>query len=131
MRVIIREALLKIKGFFLSLPQELLVGLIVFLVGTASFGLGRLSGQEVVKQPVRILSPGDSLAKEALRADPGQGNQIAAVAAAGEVLASKNGSRYHFPWCPGAKSISEKNRVSFKSPAAAEAAGYTLAANCK
>ena len=38
---------------------------------------------------------------------------------------------YHYSWCSGAKSIAVKNQVWFASAAAAEAAGYTLAANCK
>lgn len=125
----------KIKAASQSLPRELFLGIIVILVGTASFGLGRLSSQEIAKSPVRILYPGG----EGVAAE-GRGNQTASVAGAatsvsrdssGMVVASSRGTKYHFPWCPGAKSISEKNKITFESPAAAESAGYTLAANCQ
>ncbi len=49
----------------------------------------------------------------------------------GKVVASRNGKRYHYPWCKGASTISEKNRRWFQSEAEAENAGYTLAGNCK
>ncbi|HEY9582849.1 MAG TPA: hypothetical protein VJK09_00855, partial [Candidatus Paceibacterota bacterium] len=47
------------------------------------------------------------------------------------VVVSKNGSKYHYPYCSSAKQIKEENKIVFATPAAAEAAGYTLAANCK
>ncbi len=46
------------------------------------------------------------------------------------VVVSKNGSKYHFLWCSGAKQIKEENKVYFNSEEEAVAAGYTLAANC-
>ena len=46
------------------------------------------------------------------------------------VVVSKNGSKYHFLWCSGAKQIKEENKVYFNSEEKAVAAGYTLAANC-
>lgn len=49
----------------------------------------------------------------------------------GAVVGSKNGSKYHHQWCSGVKSIKEENKVWFESVAAAEAAGYTQAGNCK
>lgn len=49
----------------------------------------------------------------------------------GEVIGNKNSKKYHLPNCPGYAQVSEKNRVPFKSAAEAEAAGYTLAGNCK
>ncbi len=132
MRVIIREAFEKIKAALLSLPRELFLGLVILLVGTASFGLGRLSGQEVARTPVRILYPS---AEEGRGVASGAGSQTASVAAAvaltRPVVASSKGTKYHYPWCPGAKSISEKNKITYESAAAAEKAGYTIAANCK
>jgi hypothetical protein len=47
------------------------------------------------------------------------------------VVASKNGTKYHYPWCTGAKQISEKNLIKFSSIAEARAKGYTPASNCK
>jgi hypothetical protein len=48
----------------------------------------------------------------------------------GQVVASKSGTKYHLPTCPGAKQIKEANKIVFDSVAAAEAAGYKPAANC-
>ena len=49
------------------------------------------------------------------------------------VVASKGSSSklYHYTWCPGAKQIKESNKLWFNTAAAADAAGYTLAGNCK
>ncbi len=49
----------------------------------------------------------------------------------GGYVASKNGTKYHFPWCGSAKQIKEENKIWFKTKAEAEAAGYTPASNCK
>jgi len=46
-------------------------------------------------------------------------------------VVSKNGARYHYPWCSGAQSIKEENKIWFDTKEEAEAAGYTPAANCK
>lgn len=47
------------------------------------------------------------------------------------IVASKNGTKYHYPWCSGAKQISDKNKITFKSIEEARKAGYTPASNCK
>lgn len=49
----------------------------------------------------------------------------------GEIVASRTGSAYYFPWCGGATKISVVNKVWFKDETAARAAGYTPAKNCK
>jgi hypothetical protein len=54
----------------------------------------------------------------------------AETGAAGEVVASKNGTKYYAPNCSGAARISEANKVWFVSAAAAENAGYSAASNC-
>ena len=48
-----------------------------------------------------------------------------------QVVASKSGTKYYLPECPGVERISEANKVWFASPAAAAAAGYAPATNCK
>lgn len=53
------------------------------------------------------------------------------IAAGGQYVASKKGSKYHLPWCAGAKSILEENKIWFASKEEAEKAGYTPAGNCK
>ena len=49
------------------------------------------------------------------------------------VVVSKNSSsqKYHYSWCGSGQRIKEENRVWFETSKAAEAAGYSLAGNCK
>lgn len=92
--------------------------LVVFLVAFASFGLGRLSATEEAKP---IVSVGHAPLET-----EGQG-----MAIGGLVVASRNGSVYHFPWCSGARSIKPENKVWFASEEAAQAAGYMPSKSCK
>lgn len=46
-------------------------------------------------------------------------------------VASKNGTKYHLPTCPGAKRIKEENKIWFDSKTEAEQAGYEPAKNCQ
>ena len=61
---------------------------------------------------------------------PAEGS-TATAATSGEVVGNKNSKIYHEAGCPGYKSVSEKNRVFFKTVAEAEAAGFERAKNCK
>jgi hypothetical protein len=49
----------------------------------------------------------------------------------GQLVASRTGSKYHLPWCSGAQSIKEANKVWFSSKEEAERAGYAPATNCR
>ena len=49
----------------------------------------------------------------------------------GNYVASKSGTKYHYPWCPGAQSIKEENKIWFFTKEEAEKAGYQPASNCK
>lgn len=46
------------------------------------------------------------------------------------VVGSVNGSKYHYPWCSGAKQIKEANIIEFKNVTEARLAGYEPAKNC-
>ena len=92
--------------------------LIMLFVGLASFGLGRLSSLEEIQPVISI--------REALADTTPQG-----LSAGGLIVASKKGSAYHYPWCPGAQTIATQNKVWFESEVAAQAAGYKPAKNCK
>lgn len=48
----------------------------------------------------------------------------------GGIIGNRNSKIYHRQNCPGYNRVSTGNRVSFKSEAEAEAAGYTKARNC-
>lgn len=100
--------------------EGVFVTLLIFLIGCLGFGLGRLSQIEEKRTPVRI---------ESLPVDNLPARQIGEKAT--QVVASKKGAKYHLPWCPGAQSIKEENKIWFDSPAAARQAGYSPAANCE
>ncbi len=115
--------------------EEALLSLIVLLVALGAFGLGRLSVTEQ-KEPIRIIEPQE---KESVSSSPSlrvsPQTQTAAVSAVAtkqgeEVVASKNGSVYHFPWCAGAQKMKEENKVKYASATEAKAAGLRPAANC-
>ncbi len=110
--------------------SELYTIAIIILVGFAGFGLGRLSLIEDSGEAVRIEYP-EYLSASALNAGKAVSGTDIPTTAQGLLVASKNGSKYHFPWCSGGKRISEKNKVWFDSTDEARKAGYTPAANCK
>lgn len=100
----------------------MLIVAIVILASSASFGLGFLAGRDAGQGvPMQILP-------EALSHPIGNSS---ATPATGQVIASKNGTKYYLPDCAGASRISDVNKVWFASASAALAAGYEPAANCK
>lgn len=126
----------------LILDDALFGAMMVILVGIGSFGLGRLSVQENLTS---VNSPQSASSFSALqRADgaptsttptPAGSAAVVNSAKVGEeqgkgVVASRSGTKYHLPTCAGAKQIKPENRIEFPNAAAAQAAGYTPAANC-
>ncbi|MCW9054774.1 MAG: hypothetical protein OQJ98_02220 [Candidatus Pacebacteria bacterium] len=124
----IREMLVKIKGFFMFPPADLVIVAIVILVGSAGFGLGRLSALEVEKVPVFIVDP--EIQSASVTDGVGEAKSVL-ITGSEAVVGSKNSDKYHFPWCSGAQRIAEVNKVTFPSAAAARAAGYIPASNCE
>jgi hypothetical protein len=110
--------------------------LVLCLSSLASFGLGRQSvlppaAEMVVPPPARVqvMAHQASVVTEPATqpaVPPAEPLTVPAVT----VVASRSGSRYHYAHCSGAKQIKTENRIEFATAAAAEAAGYTLAANC-
>ncbi len=109
----------KCKNWATKAPRDVLIIGILLLASLASFGLGYLAGQDashdgaVITEELPVVASPD------------------AGPASGQVLASKNGTKYYLPDCSGASRISEANKVWFATAAAAAAAGYAPAANCK
>jgi len=97
--------------------KRLFLSLVIILVAVLSYGLGRL-GIDNKTEPIQI-----EYAQTALT-----DNLPVAVSNTG-VFASSKGSKYYYPGC--SNTISEANKVTFSTPKQAEAAGYTLAANCR
>ena len=97
----------------------------IILVAVLSFGIGRLSvagNREAIRieydSEISNYSNYPNYSKQTTNSND-------------TVITSKNGSKYHYSHCAGAKQIKEENKISFASASAAEAAGYALAANCK
>ncbi len=88
---------------------------VVVLVGLSAFGLGRLS---VIGISATTAASAAVPITKTVSAD--EGNYVA----------SKSGTKYYLPSCPGVSNIKEENKVYFVTVAEAEAAGYTAAANC-
>lgn len=122
---ILRDIRQKIKGFSRLIEGDIWLVLVIFLVSVASFGLGRLSVLRLPHESLQIAYPPEA------RAEAAEGMVAGAVVESGQYVASKSGSKYHFPWCAGAQAIKEENKVWFASKEEAEAAGYGPAANCK
>lgn len=114
----IAEAREKCKSFLARIPRDVLILGVLLLASSASFALGLLAGLDV--------GQGSSI--------PLEDSSTAAVfstTTTGQIIASKNGTKYYLSGCAGADRISEANKVWFSSIAAAVVAGYAPAANCK
>ena len=127
----IQELNRKIKGFVDEyMTNELYIVVIIILVGFAGFGLGRLSIIEKQKMPVRI-EYAETTSANVLNATDDFVKEDTPISQGGLLIGSKNGSKYHFPWCSGAQRIKESNKIWFESKEEAERAGYEPAKNCK
>lgn len=118
----------KLKAFFAN--DAYFYAALIITVSVLSFGLGRMSVQEVLRaqQPQLVLSEqaGAVVVSGVTKTSP-----IPASAETAKLVASKKGTKYHLLTCPGAKQINEDNKIYFNSVDEARAAGYTPATNCK
>jgi hypothetical protein len=116
--------------------------LLIVFVGVASFWLGRLSIEPEVGKGAPHIQMTDGIQARELPATVGAAPLVASgttsigtetmrsVTERGYV-ASKNGTKYHLPWCSGAQRIKDENKVWFKTKEDAEKAGFMPASNCK
>jgi len=118
---------------------------LLIFVALSAFQLGRLSTFEEMGTERAVLSAVTPMADFFISEDAGGMGQGAVVtgaiapvttaptesaAATGQFVASRSGQRYHKVSCGSANSIKVENRVYFATEVAAQAAGYTRAANC-
>jgi len=90
------------------------------LVALIAFGAGRLSAPEIVKNPIVIeQSSPETVSQTGVE----QGSQ--AVISQGQFVASRGGTKYHWPWCSYGEKIKEANKIWFNSEAEAQTAGYS------
>ena len=112
---------------------------ILVLTAFLAFGLGRLSKIEESRPDLVVESlpePETRAAEPVVASDTAgseggevKGSSIAGVGE-GKYVASKSGSKFHYPWCPGASQIKDSNKIWFDTKEAAVSAGYGPAANC-
>ena len=119
----IAEVREKCKARLAKIPRDGLTLGILLVASSASFGLGLLAGEDA--------GQGSGVLLQESLATPLSDTDSAGVPQTGQVVASKNGTKYYLPDCAGADRISPANKVWFASAAAATAAGYTPAVNCK
>ena len=111
---------------------------VVILVAIIAFSWGKYSNIKSGREPVKVLYPSTSSgqAPQATSSDisktsPKTTQAAAVITSSGTVVGSKNSTKYHYPWCAGAKQIAPQNLITFNSIEEARAKGYTPAANCK
>ena len=118
-----------------TISDDLFLGLIIILVAFGSFGLGRLSKIEGTKPPIRIENApevsADTFSGKVLADTQKTPPLLYNASSGGELVGSKNGTKYYYPWCTGVSRISPANLVHFSSKSDAEKQGYTASATCK
>lgn len=117
----IQELLEKIKPFY-----WLIFGLVL---ASIFFALGRLSAILDAHNPVKVEYGGQFNSASVISAistavSTGQNSS-------GEVIGSKSGKKYYFPWCGTVKRIKPENQVHFDSIQKAREAGFLPGGNCK
>jgi hypothetical protein len=126
----IRETLEKIKPAY---PVLLIV-----VLASIFFALGRISAFKGQNEPIGITE--ETIEKKSLEA-----NVVISAAVStgttststikqsnsGEVIGSKSGKKYYFPWCGTVKRILPQNQIHFASIDEAKKAGFTAGGNCK
>ncbi len=118
---------LKIRG-------DIYIVIIIILVGTASYGLGKISSYEKNKVPISVLKTKEymysTVSESASSTETKSQNFETASNASRVVVASKSGTKYYYSWCTGVSRIKEENKVWFNSIEEARSAGLTPASNC-
>ncbi len=124
------------RGLTLLQHREIILSALLIVVALVSFELGYLSrGSE--KASLSVLPPLTRETSNSATESHQNGSYTAQTAALGNIeaisgsyVASKNGTKYHYPWCSGAQRIKDENKLWFDTIEEARVAGYTPAANC-
>ena len=114
----------------LKIKDDIYIIITIILVGIGSFGLGKLSGFEKNKVPISIQKTQDVMYATVIESTAKVNQTDSSVQVSGEVVASKSGTKYYYPWCTGVSKIKEENKVWFKSIEDARLTGLTPASNC-
>jgi len=106
------------------------------LVAVISFGIGYLSAPGQTKNPIVIEEPqdfsasaGNVLVNIVEDTENASGTVKEQESEKGLLVASKNGTKYYWPWSSWAKRIKPENEVWFNSETEAQKAGYSKSAD--
>ncbi len=121
----IKDLLEKIKPFYTLI--------LLLVIASIFFAIGRLSALEDKHTPIKIGYPNKSQASSAVNtiSEPNIISASETSTTNGEVVGSKSGKKYYFPWCGTATRIKPENQVHLASIDLARAAGFTPGGNCK
>lgn len=128
--------------WFLIYEKFIYQSLLLLIMTSLAFGLGRYSQISTQDTPFYLSQQAFPVNfGQEIEDKPRENTSLAISAQAplgntsntkgGQIIASKNSTKYHLPWCSGAKSIKPENRVYFTSEAEAIASGRSKAGNCK
>ena len=116
---------------------------LLLVIASIFFALGQISSLESQHLPIKITSPNATSTATVMNAlfprvplgeqanPPRQDLGKTAIQTGGQVIGSKTGKKYYFPWCGTVSRIKPENQVHFASAEEARSAGYLPAANCK
>ena len=110
----------------LKIKDDFFIVFLIFLVGFASFGLGKLSSFEKKKVPISVINTQESMYASVLENTSKKEN----ITEKGIVVASKSGTKYYYPWCSGTTKIKDENKIWFNTIDEAKARGLTPASGC-
>lgn len=128
----------KIKPFYTFI--------LLVVIGSIFFALGRLSTLEMAKTKVKIEYPNTDQTSSVIVSEKTTQNQtvksvskpaqpstvaVPALPQSTEVIGSKTGKKYYFPWCGTVKRIKPENQIHFATIEEAKNAGYVAGGNCK
>lgn len=128
----------RFKNWLLANENTLVLAVGILLITIIGFGLGALwQGSKTEKAQIAVDKSktafvGQNQEARITNKESGNVDQDTNINKATNILyvASKNGTSYHLPSCPGAKQIKPENKISFQSKEEAESRGYKPAANC-
>lgn len=103
-----------------EIPNSVLILFVAVSFSVASFGIGYLAGSVAEMGEGSLIVESSSTIATA-----------ADFAVGGQVVASKNGTQYYFPWCGAVHRIKKVNQIWFSQASSARRAGYTPAIHCK
>jgi DNA/RNA endonuclease YhcR with UshA esterase domain len=107
---------------------------IIIGVGISSFGLGRLSVNNNLKnnKDINIVAAvKENISENQIVNDSDVPASSSVQSGEKKYVASKNGKMYYSPGCSGAKRIKPENAIWFSTEDDAEKSGFTLSSTCK